>query len=109
MTSQQDAYIMKFESEVRTRGENAEMDWKESSSPQSRGALFGNFKGVTLIVYPEGVINIPAVCTYGQPKYPTPAIAAASAKELWAGQKRRDDANPNSAKHRAGGASRSRG
>ena len=95
-------YIEKFESEGKTRGGNAEIDCKESDSPLSRGVLFGNSEGVTLIVYLEGFISIPAVSSYDKPN-PTPVIAAASAKELWARQKRRDDANPDRAKHRAGG------
>lgn len=41
MTGQQDYRIKEFESEVRKRDENVEVDWKESSSPESRGVLFG--------------------------------------------------------------------
>jgi hypothetical protein len=103
VTSLQSDRIKEFESEVRTRGENAEIDWKESGSPESRGVLFGDSKGITLMVYPQGLISIPAVRSYHPPKYPTPVIAAASAKELWAGQKRRDDANPERARDRKTG------
>jgi len=94
MTSQQRDRIKEFESEARTRGENAEVDWKESNSPESRGVLFGDSNGVTLVVYPNGLISIPAVRTYHPPRYSTPAIAAALATELWAKQEARDDANP---------------
>jgi hypothetical protein len=92
MTSKQYERTKEFESELRKRGKNAEIDWEESSIPESRGVLFGGFEGVTLMVYPNGLMNISAVCSYHPPKYPTPVIAAASAKELWARQKRRDDA-----------------
>jgi hypothetical protein len=104
MTSEQDHYIKQFESEVRKRGENPDLNWKESNSPESRGALFGDFQGVTLMVYPSnGLISIPAVRTYHPPKYPTPVIAAASAKDLWARQKRRDDGNLDLARSRTTG------
>jgi len=103
MTSQQAVRIKEFEGEVRRRGENAEIGWEESSNAETRGVLFGAFAGVTLMVYPNGLISIPAVRSYHPPKYPTPVIAAASSKQLWAGQKRRDDANPEKAKERRGG------
>ena len=51
MTSQQDDRIKEFENEVRKRGGNAVMDWKESNSPESRGILFADVDGVTLMVY----------------------------------------------------------
>lgn len=103
MTIQQEYAIKDFESEARKRGQDAKIDWKESNCNESRGSLFGNFGGITLMVYPEGLISIPAICSYGPPKYPTPAIAAASAKELWDRQKKRDDANPKKAQERQGG------
>ena len=103
MTSQQDQKIKEFENKVRKRSENAETCWKESSSRESRGVLFAEVDGVTLMVYPNGLISIPAVRTYHPPKYPTPVVAAASAKELWVGQKARDDASPRSAKIRRTG------
>src|ERR1035437_6150227 len=103
MTSLQDDRIREFENEVRKRGGSAEMGWRESNSPESRGVLFADVDGVTLVVYPNGLISIPAVRTYHPPKYPTPVVAAASAKELWARQKARDDAQPALAKSRRTG------
>jgi hypothetical protein len=103
VTTQQGDRIKEFETEVRKRDRNAVIDWKESSSPESRGVLFTEVEGVTLVVYPNGLISVPAVRTYHPPKYPTPVIAAASAKELWARQKARDDANPKTAKGRRTG------
>jgi hypothetical protein len=94
MTGQQDARIKEFETELRKRGENAKIDWRESGSPASRGFLFCDFMGVTLTLSPKGLMNIRAVRSYHPPKYPTPVIAAASAVELWERQKTRDDANP---------------
>ena len=41
MTSLQDARIKEFEIEVRKRGGNAVIDWKESNISESRGILFG--------------------------------------------------------------------
>jgi len=102
MTSQQDDIIEEFENEVWKRGENAEVDWKESTSPESRGVLFGDFEGVTLMVYPDGLMNIPARCSWDRCKY-THVTAAASAKELWVRQKGRDDAHPENAQKRKGG------
>jgi len=102
MTGQQRDCIKEFEREVRSRGDDPEIDWKESINSESRGVLFGDFMGVTLMVYPDGLINIPARCSWSFDKY-THVTAAASAKELWAGQKRRDDANPGRAKKRSGG------
>jgi hypothetical protein len=55
------------------------------------------------VVYSNGLISIPAVRSYHPPKYPTPVIAAASATELWARQKKRDDARPDLAKSRRTG------
>lgn len=103
MTSQQNDLISEFEKEVKKRGGNAVVDWKESNNPESRGVLFGDVDGITLVVYPNGLISIPAVRTYHPPKYPTPVIAAASAKELWARQKARDDTNLDKAKTRTTG------
>jgi len=103
MTSQQDDRIKEYENEVRKRGGNAAMAWKESNSPESHGVLFADVDGVTLVIYPNGLISVPAVCSYHPPKYPTPVVAAASAKELWARQKARDDAHPEKAKKRKGG------
>ena len=103
MNSTQDARIKEFEIEVKKRGGNAVIDWKESHSPESRGILFADVDGVTLMVYSDGLISIPAVRTYHPPRYPTPIIAAALATELWAGQKARDDANLDLAKSRRTG------
>lgn len=103
MTIQQDDRIKEFENEVRKRGGNAAIDWKESNSPESRGILFADVDGVTLMVYREGLISVPAVRTYHPPRYPTPIIAAALATELWTKQKARDDANLDLAKSRSTG------
>lgn len=103
MTSLQDDRVKEYESEVNKRGGSAVTDWRESNSVESRGVLFGEVDGITLVVYPNGLISIPAVRTYHPPNYPTPVIAAASAKELWAGQKVRDDADPSKAKERSTG------
>ncbi len=103
MTSQQDDRIKEFENEVRKRGGNVVMDWKESNSPESRGILFADVDGVTLMVYLDGLISIPAVRTYHPPRYPTPIIAAVLATELWTRQKARDDAQPETAKSRVTG------
>ena len=103
MTSLQDDGVKEYESEVNKRGGSAVTDWRESNSVESRGVLFGDVDGVTLVVYPNGLISIPAVRTYHPPNYSTPVIAAASAKELWAGQKVRDDARADLAKSRRTG------
>jgi hypothetical protein len=103
MTSQQNHRVKEFENEVRKRGGNADIGWKKSNSPESRDVLFADVDGVTLVVYPNGLISIPAVRTYHPPEYPTPIIAAASAKELWAKQKARDDARPETARNRRTG------
>jgi len=103
MTSLQDARIKEFENEVRKRGGNAVIDWKESNSRESRGILFADVDGVTLMVYGDGLISVPAVRTYHPPRYPTPIIAAALATELWTGQKARDNANLDLAKSRSTG------
>jgi len=102
MTSQQSDTIKEYENEVRKRGGNPALDWKESNSPESRGVLFADVDGVTLMIYTDGLINIPARCSWSFDKY-THITAAACAKELWTRQKRRDDANPEAAKKRAGG------
>lgn len=103
MTSQQVQRTKEFENEVRRRGRNAEIGWKESVSPESRGVLFADVDGVTLVVYSNGLISIPTVRTYHPPEYPTPIIAAVCAKELWAKQKARDDARPETARNRRTG------
>jgi len=90
--------LKEFESEAVKLGKNPKVDWNESYAPESRGCLFGEFYGVTLMVYPNGLINVPSVRSYHPPKYPTPASAAAAADELWAKQKARDDANLQRAK-----------
>jgi hypothetical protein len=102
MTSQQNDTIKEYENEVRKRGGNPALDWKESNSPESRGVLFANVDGVTLMIYADGLMNIPARCSWSFDKY-THVTAAACAKELWTRQKRRDGANPRAAKKRAGG------
>jgi hypothetical protein len=102
MTSQQSDTIKEYENEVRKRGRNPVIDWKESHSPESPGVLFADVDGVTLMIYTDGLINIPARCSWSFDKY-TDVTAAACAKELWARQKRRDDANPKAATKRAGG------
>lgn len=99
MTIQQDWAIKEFENELRRRG-HPKVDWEESNIEITRGCLFGNFMGVTLMVYPEGLISIPAVCSYTAP---SPAVAATSAKERFARQKARDDDNPARAQKRRGG------
>ncbi|HET9307739.1 MAG TPA: hypothetical protein VFO46_17095 [Candidatus Sulfotelmatobacter sp.] len=100
MTIQQDWPTKEFEIELRKRGQHAKIDWEESNKEVSRGFLFGNFMGVTLMVYPEGVISIPAVCSY---KALNPEVAAASAMERFDRQKARDDANLERARKRIGG------
>jgi len=55
VTSQQGDRIKEFETEVRKRNGNAVIDWKESNSPESRGVLFAEVEGVTLVVYPNGL------------------------------------------------------
>jgi hypothetical protein len=103
MTSLQDARIKEFEIEARKRRGNAVIDWKESNSSESRGIIFADVDGITLMVYLDGLISIPAVRTYHPPRYSTPIIAAALATELWTKQKARDDANPDLAKSRRTG------
>ena len=58
MTSQQRDAIKEYESEMRKRGGNAVLDWKESNSPGSRGILFADVDGITLMIYSDGLINI---------------------------------------------------
>jgi len=103
MTGLQDARIKEFEIELKTRGRNAVMNWKESNSPESRGILFAEVDGITLMVYDDGLISIPAVRTYHPPDYPTPIIAATLATELWAKQKARDNSNTDLSKSRRTG------
>jgi hypothetical protein len=100
MTLQQEWATKEFERELRKRGQPEKIDWKESNEDVSRGCLFGEFLGVTLMVYPEGLISMPAVCSYTAP---SPPIAATSARERWERQKARDDANPERAQKRIGG------
>jgi hypothetical protein len=94
MTNLQADRLKEFENELKKRGRSAVSDWKESNNPESRGVLFADVDGVTLMLYPDGLISVPSVRTYHPPKYPTPVAAAASANELWARQKARDDTNP---------------
>jgi hypothetical protein len=99
MTGQQGDTIKEYENEVRKRGGNAILDWRESNSPESRGILFADANGVTLMIYSDGLINIPAVRSW-DPKKHYHVTAAACAKELWLRQKIRDDADRNTAKQR---------
>src|SRR5215472_4231784 len=93
MTSQQENRTKQLEDELRKLGKNANIAWRESSSPESRGFVFGQINGVTVTVTPGGLVNKPAVRSYHPPRYPTPVVAAASADELWSRQKARDDVN----------------
>lgn len=102
MTSQQSDAIREYESEVRRRGGNAVLDWKESNSTESRGILFADADGVTRIIYSDGLINIPAVRSWDPKKY-YHVSAAACAKELWSRQKIRDDDDRDTAKQRRTG------
>jgi|ERR1700691_1083902 hypothetical protein len=97
MNSQQANTIGEYENEIRRRGGNRKLDWNESNASESRGVLFAEVDGVTLMVYPDGLINIPARCSWSFDKY-THVTAAACAKVLWARQKKRDDNNPEAAK-----------
>jgi hypothetical protein len=99
MTVQQGWATKEFDNELSERGP-AKMNWEESNVEVSRGCLFGNFMGVTLMVYPEGLISIPAVCSYTAP---SPALAAASAKERFDKQNARDRRLPATAQNRNGG------
>jgi hypothetical protein len=103
MTDQQDARVKEFDGEIKKRGTNAVIDWKESNTPESRGILFADVDGITLMVYRDGLISIPAVRTYHPPRYSTPIIAAVLAEELWTRQKTRDDGNLDTAKSRRTG------
>lgn len=103
MTSEQKIRIEEFEREVIKRGSDADLTWEESRNDLTYGFLFGNFGGVTLTISPKGLISIPAVRSYHPPSYPTPAIAAASAKELWEKQKKRDEADLETARSRSTG------
>jgi len=102
MTSEQSETIKEYENEVRKRGGNPALDWKESNSPESRGVLFADAHGVTLMIYSDGLINIPARCSWDTKKY-YHITAAACAKELWSRQKRLDDNNRKKAQERQGG------
>jgi hypothetical protein len=103
MTSEQCEMIRQLEDELRKRGKPVKVDWVESTAAESRGFIFGLLNGVTLTVAPNGLMNIPSVRSYHPPRYPSPVVAAACADELWAKQKRRDDANPELAKSRKTG------
>jgi hypothetical protein len=103
MTRQQERRINELEKEMKKRGNNMTPAWKESESHESHGVIFAALDGVTIVVAANGLVNIPAVRSYKGPQYPTPVIAAASAKELWAKQKARDDANHASARVRRTG------
>jgi hypothetical protein len=103
MNSLQRDRIQEFETEVKNRGGHAATGWKESDAPESHGILFAEVDGITLMLYLDGLISIPAVRTYHPPRYSTPVIAAALATELWAKQKARDDAKPELAKSRRTG------
>jgi hypothetical protein len=94
MTSLQADRLKEFDNELKKRGRDAVLDWRESKNSVSRGVLFADVNGVTLMLYPNGLISVPCVRTYHSPKYPTPVVAAASANELWDRQKARDDRNP---------------
>jgi len=96
----QDWAIEEFEGELRKLGQDAKIDWKESNKEVSRGCRFANFKGVTLMVFPEGLISIPAVCSYTAP---SPAVAATTAKERFDRQNARDTPYPEKARNRKGG------
>jgi hypothetical protein len=98
MTRKQDDRIKEYEIERKNRGENTNINWIESDQPESRGILFADVDGVSLMVYTDGLISIPAVRSYHPPKYATPMLAALSAKELWAKQKARDDRDLKKAK-----------
>jgi hypothetical protein len=100
MTIQQDWATKEFDSELRKLGQHAKIDWEESNIEPSRGSLFGDFRGVTLMVYPEGLISIPSVCSY---KAPSPAVAATSAKERFDKQRANDNNKPQNAWERQGG------
>jgi hypothetical protein len=103
MTSQQSDMTRRLSDELVRQGENGRVDWRESENQLTRGFLFGEVAGVTVTVAPTGLVNIPAVRTYHPPEYPTPVNAAASAGELWAKQKVRDDTNPELARSRRTG------
>ncbi len=95
----QEATIKEFENEVRTRGGNPLVDWKPSSDSLSKDVLFGDFRGVTLMIYPDGKMNVPAVCSYKI----SDVVAAATAKELWDKQRARDGRFPEKAQDRTSG------
>ena len=98
MTGQQSDAIKEYENEMNKRGRNGVLDWKESNSAESRGVLFADVDGgVTLMIYSDGLINIPAVRLMNEKKY-YHVTAAVCAKELWAKQKASDDGDRNKAK-----------
>jgi len=103
MTDRQRTYARQLQDELKRRGHNGQIEWTESSAPDSRAFVFGEVQGVTVTITPHGSVNIPAVRTYHPPKYPTPVIAAACAGELWSRQNARDDANVNLARSRRTG------
>ncbi len=102
VNSQQSSTIREYENELGKRGRTPAKGWRESTAPESRGVLFADVAGVTLMVYPDGLINIPSRCSWSFDKY-THITAAACASELWARQKQWDDARPDAARNRAGG------
>ena len=70
MTGQQSDAIKEYENEMNKRGRNGVLDWKESNSAESRGVLFADVDGgVTLMIYSDGLINIPAVRSWNEKKY----------------------------------------
>jgi len=75
MTKKQEDRTKEYESERRSRGESANVNWKEGNQPESRGVLFADVDGVSLMVYTDGLISIPAVRSYHPPKYATPMLA----------------------------------
>jgi hypothetical protein len=61
MNNLQSDRIKEFETEIKNRGRSTAADWKESNSSESRGVLFADVDAVTLMVYRDGVMGIPAV------------------------------------------------
>ena len=100
MTVKQGWATKEFDRELTKLG-YAKMNWEESSAGVSRGCLFENFTGVTLMVYPEGLISIPAVCSYTDSS--GSAVAATTAKARFDRQKARDDNDLARAQKRQGG------
>ena len=89
MTKKQEDRTKEYESERRSRRESANVNWKESNQPESHGVLFADVDGVSLMVYTDGLISIPAVRSYHPPKYATPMLAALSARSC--GQSKRQE------------------